>query len=460
MKSTRLVSPYWNPVTETAELQRLQKLQLRRFREAMQFAGQHSPAYQSLYASAGIQPEDINTIQDIRLVPIVDKHFFQESATGSFYGNGLAVPASDVVFYHQTSGTTSRPMRQPDTLEDWYWWAECWAAVLWAQNVRKTDKVMIAFNYNLFIGFWGAHYGCEKIGAEIISAGGLSSEQKLHHIFDAGISTLISTPTYILRLAKTAAGLGIDLSQSPVKHIICAGEPGAQIPSTKKAIEKAWNCDVYNHVGATEVGAWGFECAHKGGGLHVNESMFLVEIVDIHTHEVIEEPDRYGKLVITAFHRKGQPCIRFNTNDWACWQETPCSCGRTYRMLKGGVEGRIDHLLKVKGTFVTPAVVEEIVNSSESLAHEYKVLIHPGDKRPELIAECVPETASEEIAEIAARIRKHIRNRTCLDFEVSIQPYGSLPKSELKANRFTDLRQKGGLVHEPSCGTAGSGENH
>ena len=164
---------YWNSRMETMPREKLDRLQFLRFRNIFSYAYEHSPAYRELYDNHGIRPEDLKTPEDIRRVPLTDKSFLVQSLGGSLYGNSLSIPEEKVVFYHQTSGTTSTPVPQPDSLEDWYYHGECWAAALWAHGVRPSDRIMVAFNYNLFIGFWQCHYGCEKLGAEIIPGGGL-----------------------------------------------------------------------------------------------------------------------------------------------------------------------------------------------------------------------------------------------------------------------------------------------
>lgn len=432
---------YWNPLFETMERDKLEQIQLRRIKRALTYAYEKSPAYRELYDKCGIRPEEIQTIKDFEALPLVDKKFISDSLDDTFYGNMMTVEAKDVLIHNQTSGTTSRPICQPSTLEDWYAYVECWANVLWAQGVRAEDVVMMAFGYNLFIGFWGAHYGSEKIGATIIATGSMTSEQRLEKIQELSVTTLATTPTYAFRLHEVAEAIGIDTRTLGVKRIVCAGEPGALIPSVKAKLEECWNCDVYDHVGATEVGAWGFECADKTGGLHIDESMYYVEILDFETNEVITEPNVYGKLVVTAFYRKARPCIRFNTNDIACWQEGVCSCGRTYKRLKGGVQGRADYILKVKGTFVNPVVIEDIIRKTEGVSGEYLITIPEDGKQVCLeveAAESIPESSFEELG---YRVMKAILNKTILRFRVKVLPYGALPRSDHKSKRVKDLRK-------------------
>ena len=169
--------------------------------------------------------------------------------------------------------------------------------------------------------------------------------------------------------------MGIDPSLLTINKITCAGEPGASIPSTKQRLEEAWGAKVYDHAGATEIGAWSYECQAQPGGMHVIEGLFLVEIEDMVTGEIIREPERQGKMIITALDRLAQPCIRFDSKDIIEWSKEPCPCGRSFRLIKGGVIGRSDDITKVKGVLLAPSAIEEVVRWIEGLGDEYEVLV-------------------------------------------------------------------------------------
>ena len=227
-----------------------------------------------------------------------------------------------------------------------------------------------------------------------------------------------------------------------VRKITCAGEPGASIPSTKRRIEEAWGAKVYDHVGATEVGAWGFECADQPGGLHVNEALFLVQLEDLETGEVIEEPGRKGKLVITALDRIAQPCIRFDTKDVGEWSEERCPCGRTFRMIKGGVAGRADDITKIKGVLVAPSAIEEVVRSVQGLGDEFEVVVtKKGDLDDITLKVEILTEAESERERITGVLKDQLRLKTNLGYHIEVHPYGSLPRYEVKARRFKDLRK-------------------
>jgi phenylacetate-CoA ligase len=302
--------------------------------------------------------------------------------------------------------------------------------------------VLIAFNYNLFIGFWQCHYGCEKIGAEIIPGGSLPTEVKLQKIQELSITVVATTPSYAFRMAEVAEQLGIDLKNSSVRKLITSGEPGGLVSGVKDKLQKAWGADVYDNIGATEVGSWGFECTEKSGGMHINESYYLPEIIGIEDEEPITEPGKCGRLVLTSFFRGARPCIRFNTNDIAMWADAPCSCGRTYRMIAGGIQGRVDHILKVRGTFVNPVAIEDVINKYEKCSQEYQITIHEDNVHITVTAEAASGIEEPEFSAIAKEVSRRIHHATFVKMDVVIVPYGSMARSDAKSKRVVDLRKE------------------
>ena len=243
--------PYWNPVLETLPLAKLQRLQLAKFKRIFQWTYERSLFHRQLYDRAGITPADIQTFEDIRGVPKVEKAMMQgiQRKTPFPYGDALCVPLEEVVEFRQTSGTTGQPVYQPDTWADWEWWAECWAYILWAQGYRAHDRVFIPFGYNVFVAFWAGHYAAEKIGCEVVPGGVLDTPARILKIQELQATALMGTPTYILGMADTARNkMGIEPSNLGIHKITCAGEPGASIPSTKSRMEAAWGAKVFDHA--------------------------------------------------------------------------------------------------------------------------------------------------------------------------------------------------------------------
>ena len=437
---------FWNPLMETLPRDKLRDLQVKKFQRIIEWGYKNSRFHRQLYQDAGIEPGDIKTMEDIARVPKVEKGMMRaiQRKDPYPYGDMLCVPLEDVTEFRQTSGTTGQPVYQPDTWQDWEWWAESWAYILYSQGYRKTDRVFIPFGYNIFVAFWAGHYGAEKLGCEVVPGGVLNTEARLLKMQELKVTATMATPTYILGMADTARKkLGIDPAKDlNIQKITCAGEPGASIPATKARMEEAWGCKVYDHIGATEIGAWSYECEEQPGGLHVNEGLFLVQIEDQETGKIIEEPNKPGKMIITAFDRIAQPCIRFDSKDIILWHEDECSCGRTFRMIKGGIVGRADDITKVKGVLLAPTAIEEVVRGIAELGDEYEVVVTKKGDTDDISLKVELQPDAENLQEqVLQELNDQLRLKTNLRYNISFHAYGSLPRYDVKAKRFKDLRQ-------------------
>jgi phenylacetate-CoA ligase len=435
---------YWNPVLETLPREKLKELQFKKFKQILAWAYARSKFHKALYDKAGLTPDDIRSFDDIKKIPKVEKSMMREIQNKDPfpYGDALCVPLEEVSVFRQTSGTTGQPVYQPDTWQDWEWWSECWSFILWAQGYRPSDRVFLPFGYNIFVAFWAGHYAAEKLGCEVVPGGVLDTQSRILKIMELKATAMMATPTYVLNMADVAKNkMGIDPAALSINKITCAGEPGAGIPSTKRRMEEAWGAKVFDHSGATEIGAWSYECRKQPCGMHVNEAMFLVEIEDLETGEIIEEPGRKGKMVITALDRIAQPCIRFDSKDIIQWDSESCSCGRSFRLIRGGVLGRADDITKVKGVLISPAAIEEVVRSIDGLGDEFEVVVDKqGDvDRIKLKVELLPETTQLSVEN---RLKDQLRLKTNLGYQIEYYDYGSLPRYEAKAKRFKDLRKK------------------
>jgi phenylacetate-CoA ligase len=436
---------YWNPVLEKLPHEKLERLQLKKFREIFTWAYEHSKFYHKLYSDAGIEPGDIKSFDDIRRVPKIEKSMMREiQGIDPFpYGDILCVPLEEVTEYRQTSGTTGQPVYQADTWQDWEYSTEAYCYALYAQGYRAEDRLFVPFGYNIFIAFWAYHYAGEKIGCEMIPGGVLNTEARVLKMQELRATGMGATPTYVLGMAETARKIGINPpTDLQIRKITVAGEPGGSIPATRKRMEEAWGAKVYDQVGSTEIGHWGWECQHQSG-LHVNEALYLVEIIDVDNGEPINEPGKRGKMVVTTFNRMAQPCIRFDVKDLIEWNPQLCDCGRTFRLLNGGIKGRADDITKVKGVLLSPTAIEEVVRSIPQLSDEYQVVVtKKGDIDDILLkVEIVPEYADDE-ASIRNVLIDQLRIKTNLGYKLEFHPFGSLPRSQTKSRRFQDERPK------------------
>jgi phenylacetate-CoA ligase len=390
--------------------------------------------YRKKLREAGLaRADDLRTYEDLRRLPFTTKREISgDQAATPPYGTNLTFPRERYTRIHQTSGTTGEPLRWLDTEESWNWWARCWAAVYKAAGVTDRDRIFFAFSFGPFIGFWSGYQGAQHIGALAVPGGGMSSYQRAKAILDHDISVLVCTPSYALHLIEVAEQEGIKLTDSNVNITIQAGEPGASVPGTKERIENAWGARCYDHAGATEVGAWGFECQAQAG-IHVNEGEFICEVIDPDTGAPAEE----GELVMTNLGRTGMPIIRYRTGDRVKAHPTACECGRTYLRLDGGVIGRIDDVVIVRGVNVFPSAVENIVRRFPEVG-EFAVDVHRRKELDEM--EIRVEVRSGSPEQLAAAVAQELRAGIGIRAKVEPVPFGTLPRFDLKARRFTDHR--------------------
>ena len=302
-------------------------------------------------------PRDMRTWADFQRLPLTPKsELVEDQAAHPPFGTNLSFPLDRYVRVHQTSGTTGTPLRWLDTQESWDWWARCWTVVLRAAGLGPGDRVFFPFSFGLFVGFWAGFEGVRALGALAIPGGGQDTAQRLAAMESLGATAICCTPSYALHLAEVARERGIALERLGVRTTVHAGEPGAGIPAVRARIEAAWGARAYDHAGMTEMGAYGFECAAQAG-LHVNEAEFIVEVIDPATGQPADE----GELVLTNLGRVGSPLLRYRTGDRVRVARTPCACGRTFLRLDGGILGRVDDMLIVRGVNVFPSALEGIV---------------------------------------------------------------------------------------------------
>ncbi len=409
--------------------------QLRRFRQMLAPVLETNAFYSQKLTEAGItHPNDVQTFADYQQLPFTTKaELSADQGARPPYGTNLTFPLEKYICLHQTSGTTGEPIRWLDTAESWDWWGKCWGDIYREAGVTAADRLMIAFTFGPFIGFWSAHHGARQLGALTIPNGGLSSEQRLRALLYNDVTVLVCTPTYALRLAEVAAGDGLDLSRSSsVRVTIHAGEPGASLPSTKRRIEECWGAHTYDHAGATEVGAWGVMCRLQAG-VHLNEEEFICEVIDIDTGK----PADAGELVITNLGRVGMPVIRYRTGDYVKLTSLLCECGDENRVLEGGVMGRIDSLLIIRGMNIYPATIENIVFQFPDVA-EFSARAYREGIRDELEiqVESTHPDPEQTATAVAAKIQEVLGFRAI----VKSVPVGIFPRTPGKAHRFSDHR--------------------
>ncbi len=378
-----------------------------------------------------------------RLVPLTSKReLVEDQARHGPFGTNLSFPIKAYARYHQTSGTSGWPLRWLDTRDDWEWLLEQWAEVFRAAGVDSDDRAYFAFSFGPFLGFWMAFEAAERLGLLCIPGGGLSSVARLRAILDAQVTVLCCTPTYALHLAEVARRESLPLSESRVRLVVVAGEPGGSIPATRARLEAEWpGARVFDHHGMTEVGPVTYECPARPGRLHVIETGYFAEIIDPQTGRGVDEGQR-GELVLTPLGRKGSPLLRYRTGDMVLPRFPPealnaqvCECGRSELALEGGIIGRVDDMVIVRGVNVFPAAVEEIIRRFPEIA-EFQVSIRDAEGMTELVIRVEPSPDCADLGGVVRRLDRALREALSLRIPVVAVPPETLPRFELKARRW------------------------
>jgi len=351
----------------------------------------------------------------------------EDQAAHPPYGSNLTHPVGHYTRCHQTSGTTGAPLRWLDTPESWAAMTDDWATVLRAAGITAADRIFFAFSFGPFLGFWLAFEAAGKLGVLSIAGGGMSSAQRARIIREHACTVLCCTPTYALHLAEASRAEGIDPSTGRIRLVVVAGEPGGSIPAIRQSIATAWGgARVFDHHGMTETGPVTYEHPGRPGDLVVMERSFLAEVIDPATTLPVQAGER-GELVLTTLRRTGSPLIRYRTGDLVQSRRIDGD-----RVLEGGILGRVDDMVVVRGVNVYPTALDALVRTSAS-AGEYRVTV---DRRSHL-AELSIELESDA-AEVEA-VSRRIQESLALRVPVTVAAPGSLPRFELKARRWRTL---------------------
>ena len=380
----------------------------------------------------------LQSLADLHAVPYTFKEeLISAPAPGELAAN-LTFSLEHYVRYHHTSGTRGRPLPVLDTAEDWRWWLEGWQFVLDVAEVHPGDRCLLAFSFGPFIGFWSAHDAAIARGAMVVPSGGMSTLARLELLRTSRASVLFCTPSYALHLAEVGAEHQIPVESLHVRCVIVAGEPGGSIPAVRNQIASAWNARVVDHAGASEVGPWGFGDA-EGRGVFVNESEFIAEFISVATGSPAVDGE-LAELVLTSLGRFGSPVIRYRTGDLV--RPRFEAEGSNFVLLEGGVLGRTDDMLIVRGVNIFPSSIEQILRSFPEVI-EFRVTATRHGAMDALAIEV------EDRLEHPARIAKELHVRLGLKVDVQLAPLGSLPRYEGKGRRFVDRRQQHGPAPGP-----------
>lgn len=430
----------WNPKIECEGRGEIKDLQLKRLKETVERIYSNVPYYKKKLDEAGVTPDSIKSLDDLRRIPFTTKDDLREN-----YPFGLfASPMKDIVRIHASSGTTGKPTVVGYTKNDLDTWSEAIARLACAAGATEDDIAQISFGYGLFTGGFGLHYGLEKVGLAIIPASTGNTEKQIMLMKDFGTTLLVSTPSYALYMSEVAEKMGIDIKKDLKLKIGMFGSEGST-EEMRQEIEKRWGMTATENYGLSEIMGPGVagECTEKCG-MHVSDDLFIVEIINPETGEVLPEGE-VGELVITNIKKEGIPLLRYRTKDITYLDNTPCKCGRsTPRIAK--IQGRSDDMLKIKGVNVFPSQIESALLGTKGIAPYYQIIVKKVGfvDDMEVLVELNDDSLLEKFSELEKleRTVKHkIKTVLGLDIKIKLVEPKTIERTAGKAKRVIDLRK-------------------
>jgi len=430
----------WDHRHEAMPREQMEALQLQRLQTTVARAYAHVPFYRRQMDKAGVHPDDIRELDDVRRLRFTVKDDFREN-----YPYGLlAVPRRKIVRIHASSGTTGKSTVVGYTRQDLETWAELVARFLAMAGVTEDSVVQVAFGYGLFTGGFGLHYGIERIGAEVIPAAAGNSRRHLQLIRDLGTTHIVCTPSYAFYLCETARDMGIDLLEDTNLRVGCfGGEPWSD--QMRIQMEETYGLAGYDNYGLSELIGPGIsgECPARSG-LHIFEDHFLAEVIDPDTGGVLP-PGEEGELVITNLTRQALPVIRYRTRDITTLYDEPCECGRTLRKMKR-VSGRTDDMLIIRGVNVFPSQIEHAFLETDGTSPNYQIIVDRQEALDTIevkieITENLLSDEMKDLRRLEQDIQDNLSHALGLRPKITLVEPGSLPRPEGKAVRVIDNRR-------------------
>ncbi len=429
---------FWNPIKECLSRDEMTALQGKRLRKVVELVYHNVPFYRTKMQELGLHPEDINTIEDISMLPFTTKKDLRDN-----YPIGLqAVPQEMIVRTHASSGTTGKPTIVGYTRKDLGVWSEAAARALTSFGVTRQDIFSVAYGYGLFTGGLGLHYGVERMGATVIPASTGSTEKHITLMRDLGITGLACTPSYALHLAETMEKMGVRHDEIKLRIGVFGAEPWTE--DMRREIEERLGLKAYNIYGLSEISGPGvsYECEMQNGS-HINEDHFFPELIDPETLE--KKTNGVGELVFTTLSKEGMPLLRYRTRDLTTLDYEKCECGRT-SVRMGRILGRSDDMLIIRGINIFPSQIESVILSLKEFAPQYQIIVDRKgtldslqiqvELRPEYFVDDFP--AMEKKKKVLVQQLKSVLSITA---EVNLLPPGSILRCDGKANHVIDNRK-------------------
>ncbi len=418
--------------------QKIEELQLERLKWLVKYCFDNVPFYNKRLSEAGVLPEKIKSLSDIKYIPYTTKDDIRDTYPFGLFGQ----PMKKIVRIHASSGTTGKPTVVGYTKNDLENWSDCVARLCAAAGATDDDIVQIAFGYGLFTGALGLHYGLEKIGATVVPTSSGNTEKQIMLMQDFKTTALVSTPSYAQYIGEMAREMGV--IQNMNLRLGLFGSEGCT-EEMRGQIEKTLGLFATDNYGMSELMGPGVsgECEFRCG-MHIAEDHFLAEVIDSKTGEVLPKGEQ-GELVITTLTKEGIPMLRYRTKDITQINYEPCACGRTHaRMAK--IKGRSDDMLKIRGVNVFPSQIESVLMGFDQIAPHYQLVVTRENFSDalEVKVELADSSLLEnygELENLQKKIHHNLKTVLGIDTKVSLVEHKSLERFQGKAKRIVDLRK-------------------
>lgn len=438
---------YWNPLVETMSEDELNAHLLEKLRGQLTYVNQHSPFYQGKWENIGFEPGDLKSLADFHKLPFTTKQEIRaDQAEYPPFGSNLCIQPDDIHHIHGTSGTTGKPTVFALSRADWDRVAEAHARIMWGFGVRPSDRVFIGSLFSLYVGSWGALAGVERLGAAAFPFGaGMpgQTEKAIQWMLDVKPTVFYGTPSYALYIAEKARTMGIDPLQFGIRILFFSGEPGAGVPATRKRIEAAFGGICIDSGSMAEMTPWmaNGECEHRSG-MHLWQDLVYTELVHPDTKERVPYGEE-GVPVYTHLERESQPMIRMWSGDLAKWTNEACACGRPYPRLLGGIYGRVDDMVVVRGVNVYPSTVEDVVRSIVGYSDEFRIVVSREGIMDELTIQVEFDSVvkSSDHEALQSALSQKLKTVLGVSVKVEVFPTGTIERTEFKARRVIDKRR-------------------
>lgn len=430
---------HWNKTRECIDREQLRSYQLTKLKETIDRVYHNVESYRQKMQEIGVIPEDIKTLEDIRLLPFTTKQDLRDN-----YPYGMfAVPIEEIIRIHASSGTTGKPTVVGYTRRDISNWAELIARSLVMGGGKRDSVVQVSYGYGLFTGGLGFHYGAEKLGAVVLPTSGGNTRRQVMLMKDLGTEILACTPSYALCIAETLEEMGIKQEELKLKTGIFGAEPWSD--NMRKDLESKLGIKALDIYGLSEVIGPGVaaECMEQNG-LHIAEDFFIPEIIDPITEEPLPEGER-GELVITTIDKEGLPVIRYRTRDITSISYKPCACGRTHARIEK-ILGRTDDMLIIRGVNVFPSQIESALMAAGDAEPHYLIIVDRKDNLDsiEVWVEVSEQLFADEVRkleEVRKKITSSIYTTLGINVNVKLVEPHTIERTEGKSKRVIDKRK-------------------